>query len=447
MLWHTSSGSLPLEGPVYLGILNITPDSFSDGGRFCEPTAALAQGRRLLADGATLLDLGAESTRPGAQPVEGTEEWQRLEPVIDGLENEFPKTPLSLDTRHVPVALKGLGRGVAVLNDVSGFSDDGMLDLARNSHCGLIAMRSRRTEGRLVMPPYDDPTPREAETALGELRAMKLRLLQEGIQPERILLDPGFGFGTTYREDLALWEALPRLSEALDWPTERICIAVSRKRFLAHRAGRPELPPNQRDDLTEAAHAEARGLGFRVFRTHAVPAPRVRAARLEDAAAIAAVHVASWRQAYRGMLPEANLDGLSVPDKEATTQNLLRTPPSPRHRLLVLDRGGQILGFAATGPASEGSEETQGEIYGIYLHPSNWGRGLGRLLMAQAQAALRADGFREAILWVLERNTRARKFYDAGAWSEVGETRTQWHGGIAIREVRYRQGIPFTPST
>lgn len=432
---------------MYLGILNITPDSFSDGGRFREPTAALAQGRRLLADGATLLDLGAESTRPGAQPVEGTEEWHRLEPVIDGLEREFPKTPLSLDTRHVPVALKGLGRGVAVLNDVCGFSDDGMLDLARNSHCGLIAMRSRRTEGRLVMPPYDDPTPREAEVALGELRAMKLRLLQEGIKPERILLDPGFGFGTTCREDLALWEALPRLSEALDWPTERICIAVSRKRFLAHRAGRPGLPPDQRDDLTEAAHAEARGLGFRVFRTHAIPAPRVRAARLEDAAAIAAVHVASWRQAYRGMLPEAHLDGLSVTDKEATTQNLLRTPPSPRHRLLVLDRGGQILGFAATGPASEGSEETQGEIYGIYLHPSIWGRGLGRLLMAQAQAALRADGFREAILWVLERNTRARKFYDAGAWSEVGETRTQWHGGIAIREVRYRQGIPFTPLT
>lgn len=432
---------------MYLGILNITPDSFSDGGRFREPTAALAQGRRLLADGATLLDLGAESTRPGAQPVEGTEEWQRLEPVIDGLEREFPKTPLSLDTRHVPVALKGLGRGVAVLNDVCGFSDDGMLDLARNSHCGLIAMRSRRTEGRLLMPPYDDPAPREAEAALGELRAMKLRLLQEGIKPERILLDPGFGFGTTCREDLALWEALPRLSEALDWPTERICIAISRKRFLAHRAGRPELPPDQRDDLTEAAHAEARGLGFRVFRTHAIPAPRVRAARLEDAAAIAAVHVASWRQAYRGMLPEAHLDGLSITDKEATTQNLLRTPPSPRHRLLVLDRGGQILGFAATGPASEGSEETQGEIYGIYLHPSIWGRGLGRLLMAQAQAALRADGFREAILWVLERNTRARKFYDAGAWSEVGETRTQWHGGIAIREMRYRQGIPFTPST
>jgi len=447
MLWHTSSGNLPLDRPVYLGILNITPDSFSDGGRFREPTAALAQGRRLLAEGATLLDLGAESTRPGAQPVAAIEEWHRLEPIIDALERESPKSPLSMDTRHAPVALKGLGRGIAVLNDVGGFLEDDLLDLARNSHCGLIAMRSRTAEGRLVMPPYLDPTPRQADAALAELRAIKNRLLREGIEAERILLDPGFGFGTTYPEDLALWEALPRLSEALDWPVERICIAISRKRFLAHRAGCPELPPDQRDDLTEAAHAEARDLGFRVFRTHAIPAPRVRAARLEDAAAIAAVHVASWRQAYRGMLPEAHLDGLSVSDKEATTQNLLRTPPSPHHRLLVLDRGGQILGFAATGPASEGSEETQGEIYGIYLHPSIWGRGLGRLLMAQAQAALRADGFHEAILWVLERNTRARKFYNAGGWSEAGEIRTQWHGGIAIREVRYRQSIPFTPST
>ncbi len=438
MLWHTSSGSLPLDGPVYLGILNITPDSFSDGGRFCDPQAALDQGRELLASGATLLDLGAESTRPGAQPVEAAEEWHRLEPVLDGLERECPKTPLSLDTRHAPVALKGLGRGMAVLNDVGGFGDDDLLGLAQNSHCGLIAMRSRLAEGRLSMPPYDDPTPRAAQSALGELRAIKDRLLHAGIEPERILLDPGFGFGTTYREDLALWEALPGLSEALDWPVERICIAVSRKRFLARRAGRPELPPDQRDDLTAAAHLEARRLGFRVFRTHAIPPPRVRAAHLEDAAAIAAVHVASWRQAYRGMLPEAHLDSLSTSEKEATTQRLLRSPSSPRHRLLVVDRGGQLLGFAATGPASGDFGEATGEVFAIYLHPAAWGRGLGRLLMAQALAYLQEEGFQEAVLWVLERNVQARQFYEAGGWGQEGEARTQWHGGIALREVRYR---------
>jgi len=445
MLWHTSSGSLPLDDPLYLGILNITPDSFSDGGRFCEPKAALAQGLNLVESGANLLDLGAESTRPGASPVEDAEEWSRLEPVLEGLRSALPRLPISLDTRHAPVALRGLARGAAILNDICGFEDRDLLDLARNSHCGLIAMRSRTKDGRLVMPPYDDPTPMEAETALGELRGIRKRLIEEGIEPERILLDPGFGFGTTYREDLALWEALPRMSEALDWPAERICIGISRKRFLARRAGRVELPPDQRDGLSEAAHAEARRHGFRVFRTHAIPAPLVRPARLEDAQAIASVHVASWRAAYRGMLPESHLEGLSSAEKEVTTRNLLAHPEA-RHCLLVLERGGRILGFAATGPASGEAAEGSGEIYAIYLQPSVWNRGFGRLLMDQALASLRGEGFDRVLLWVLERNARARHFYLAGGWSEDGTSRTQWQGGIAIREVRYRLNIQHPTS-
>ncbi len=437
MFWRTSSGSIPLEEPLYLGILNLTPDSFSDGGRFCEPQAALAQGRSLVAQGAGLLDLGAESTRPGAHPVEGAEEWARLQPVLEALRGELPRLPLSLDTRHGPVALKGLARGVAVLNDIGGFEAESLLDLARNSPCGLIAMRSRREGGRLVMPPYEDPTPRNAQIALGELRDVRNRLLQEGIAPERILLDPGFGFGTTYLEDLALWEALPRLAEALDWPAERICIALSRKRFLARRAGKTALPPDQRDGLTAAAHEEARRLGFRVFRTHALPLPRVRPAREEDAPALARVHVAAWRAAYRGMLPESHLENLSAAEKENTTRELILHPPGPRHRLLVLDRGGAILGFAATGPARDEPLEGPGEVYAIYLHPSVWNRGLGRLLLNHALNALREDGFPGALLWVLERNARAREFYRTCGWVEDGETRTQWQGGIALREMRY----------
>lgn len=437
MLWHTSSGSLPLDEPLYLGILNITPDSFSDGGRYRAPEAALAQGLRLVESGAGVLDLGPESTRPGAHPIDDTEEWARLEPVLEGLRDELPRLPLSLDTRHVPVALKGLGRGAAVLNDVGGFEEPRMLDLARNSSCGLIAMRSRVQDGRLLMPPYDDPAPRSAEAALSELRMIRDRLLQAGIAPERILLDPGFGFGTTYREDLALWEALPRLAEALDWPSARICIAVSRKRFLARRADQTGLPPDQRDGLTEDAHQEARRLGFKVFRTHAIPTPRVRPAREDDAQAIAGVHVASWRAAYRGMLPESQMEGLSLTEKETTTRDLIGHPSGPRHRLRVLDRGGVILGFAATGPARDAASQDRGEVYAIYLRPTVWSRGLGHLLMAQALADLREDGFGEASLWVLERNERARKFYRSHGWSQDGATRTQWQGGIALREVRY----------
>jgi len=257
-------------GPFFIGILNLTPDSFSDGGRFLEPAAAVAQGQALVKAGAGMLDLGAESTRPGAVAIDAAIEWARLEPVLSALKKALPGTPLSLDTRHADVAAQGLARGAAVVNDVTGFSDPAMLALAQASTCGLIAMRSRTSGQGFRMPPYDDPAPKAAEAALAELRIVRDRLRQAGITEERVLLDPGFGFGTTFQEDLALWQALPSLPEALAWPVERICIGISRKRFLATRARLPDLAPNLRDDLTHAAHDEAQQRGFRVFRTHTI---------------------------------------------------------------------------------------------------------------------------------------------------------------------------------
>lgn len=256
--------------PLYIGILNLTPDSFSDGGRFLEPESALAQARHLVRSGARMLDLGAESTRPGAASLDPDQEWSRLEAVLPALVESLPGLPLSLDTRHAEVAARGLAAGVTVLNDVSGFSDPDMLALAQTTTCGLIAMRSRRQGGGFHMPPYDDPAPKIAQSAITELWALRDRLRRAGIAEGRVLLDPGFGFGTTYLEDLALWEGLPRLPEALAWPVDRFCIGVSRKRFLAARAGCPGLPPLQRDGLTATAHAEAISLGYRVFRTHAI---------------------------------------------------------------------------------------------------------------------------------------------------------------------------------
>ncbi|WP_291271306.1 dihydropteroate synthase [Geothrix sp.] len=263
-------GPLLGGGPLFLGILNLTPDSFSDGGRFAGPAAALEQAHALVQAGAGMLDLGAESTRPGAEIVAPDTEWSRLEPVLSSLAAARPGIPLSLDTRYALTASRGLATGVRVINDVTGFSDPAMLALAAHSPCGLIAMRSRRAGAGFHMPPYDDPAPRDAEQALAELRAVRDRLLGAGISPERLLLDPGFGFGTTFAEDLALWEALPRLPELLDWPAERFCIGLSRKRFLAIRAGRPDLAPNLRDGLTAQAHAEAAQWGYQVFRTHAI---------------------------------------------------------------------------------------------------------------------------------------------------------------------------------
>jgi dihydropteroate synthase len=258
-------------GPLFIGILNLTPDSFSDGGRFMEPAPALAQARALLKAGARVLDLGAESTRPGAAPIDADTEWARLEPVLRALAEALPGTPLSLDTRRAEVAARGLKAGAAIINDVTGFSDPDLLDLARVSACGLIAMRSRRHGLGFHMPPYDDPAPRDAAAAMAELMKIRGRLREAGIQDHRALLDPGFGFGTTYLEDLALWEALPLLPASLGWPADRICVGVSRKRFLAIRAATPGLGASQRDGLTAAAHAQALRWGYRVFRTHAIP--------------------------------------------------------------------------------------------------------------------------------------------------------------------------------
>lgn len=256
------------QGPLFIGILNVTPDSFSDGGRFQSPEAAVVQARRLVEAGAGMLDVGAESTRPGAASVSAAEEWARLEGVIKALREALPDTSLSLDTRHFETAQRGLNAGVAVLNEVTGFSDPAMLDLARGSDCGLIAMRSTQREGRLLMPPYEGPP---AGDPAAELRRVRDRLLGAGIDPHRILLDPGFGFGTTFEGDSALWADLPHLPARLDWPVDRFCLGISRKRFLAWRNGTSHLPPAARDSLTTQAHAEAAALGYRFFRTHSLP--------------------------------------------------------------------------------------------------------------------------------------------------------------------------------
>ena len=250
------------EGPLFIGILNLTPDSFSDGGLHAAPEAALAQAGRLLAKGFRMLDLGAESTRPGAKPLDPEMEWSRLGPVLTLLRAELPTVPLSVDTRHAGVAARALAVGASVLNDVTGFRDPAMLDLAARSGCGLIAMRSRLDGSGFVMPPYGGEGETTAELALAELGEVRARLEGAGIAESRVALDPGFGFGTTFAEDLAIWKALPEIPGPL-------CIGVSRKRFVAWKADQPDLPPAGRDGLTAALHAEAAARGASIFRSHA----------------------------------------------------------------------------------------------------------------------------------------------------------------------------------
>lgn len=182
----------------------------------------------------------------------------------------MPDIPLSVDTRRPDTAARALQSGAAVLNDVCGFADPAMLALARDQGCGLIAMRSRSVAGALWMPPYDGPAEADTNLLVQELHEVRLRLAGAGIATGRILLDPGFGFGTTYKEDLALWDALPALPDALSWPVERFCLGVSRKRFIARRFGAdPQLLPAERDPATALAHLQAGTWGYRVFRSHA----------------------------------------------------------------------------------------------------------------------------------------------------------------------------------
>ena len=251
-----------------MAILNLTPDSFSDGGAFIEPENAIAQGKKLLAQGARIIDIGAESTRPGSRYVAPEEEWERLAPVINGLRRECQDCTMSIDTRHIEVASLALKAGADIINDITGFQDAEMLDLASHSNGGLIAMRIRLIDGQIFMPDYSDPSPKKADDAIGELKAVKDRLLNANIAPERILLDPGFGFGTTFLEDKAIWNALPQLPKLLNWPTERFCIGISRKRFVSRAF---EVEGNGLlDAKTAEMHEAAANIGYRVFRTHSV---------------------------------------------------------------------------------------------------------------------------------------------------------------------------------
>ena len=251
-----------------MAILNLTPDSFSDGGAFIEPEKAIARGVELLTQGARIIDIGAESTRPGSLPVKPQEEWERIAPVITGLRRECPNCIVSIDTRRAEVAYLALRAGADIINDVTGFQDAEMLNLASNSNRGLIAMRIRLIDGQIFMPDYSDPSPKSADGAIQELKTVRDRLLNAGIAPERVILDPGFGFGTTFLEDKAIWDALPGLPALLDWPIERFCVGISRKRFVARAfdvAGNDPL-----DIKTAEMHKTAANIGYRLFRTHSV---------------------------------------------------------------------------------------------------------------------------------------------------------------------------------
>lgn len=256
--------------PRIVGIVNVTPDSFSDGGRFLDAERAVAHGLALVAEGADLLDLGAESTRPGggvygagARTVPVEEELERLLPVLAGLRRET-EAPISIDTRKAAVARRALAAGADLINDVSALADPEMAAVVAEVGCPLIVMHSR---GELSSMQRDIAfTDVVAEVAV-ELEAAARRAVAAGIAPERLIVDPGLGFGKTSEQNFALLARLPELVAA----GRPVLVGASRKSFLGTLGGQP--PAERLEGSLAAAGWAARG-GAALVRVHDVAATR-----------------------------------------------------------------------------------------------------------------------------------------------------------------------------
>ena len=246
-----------------MGILNVTPDSFSDGGRFFEVDDALRQARTLVDAGADFIDVGGESTRPGAEPVEPAVELDRVLPVIRALSASFPSVLLSVDTRRAEVARAALRAGAQLVNDISGLQDPDMASVVADAGCGLIVMHLRG-EPR-TMQSVDLSSPDIVVEVLRHLASVLDRAAAAGVSPEAIAIDPGIGFGKTVDQNVQLLARLDELA-VLRRP---IVIGLSRKSFLGALT---ERGTDSREHATTAAHALALARGAHVLRTHDVGA-------------------------------------------------------------------------------------------------------------------------------------------------------------------------------
>jgi dihydropteroate synthase len=255
-----------LGRPLVMGIVNVTPDSFSDGGRLADVEAAVAHGLKLVADGADILDVGGESTRPFSDPVDAAEEWRRVGEVVRRLARETA-VPVSIDTSKASVAARALDAGAEIVNDVTGLEGDAdMLRVVREAAAGVCAMHMQGTPKTMqVDPRYDDVV---AEIH-AYLRSRRDALEAAGIPRQSICLDPGIGFGKTHEHNLTL---MARAAEFLDLGVP-ILVGHSRKGFIGkaiERAlGRPATV-EERDAGTAAAACRLADAGIQIIRVHAV---------------------------------------------------------------------------------------------------------------------------------------------------------------------------------
>ena len=270
--WQLPGGILDLRAPVVMGVINLTPDSFSDGGQLATTSEALDRGRLLMEQGAGILDVGGESTRPGAEPVSVEEELGRVLPFLQQA-SEAGLGPLSIDTRNAWVAEVALRNGAQIVNDVSGLNHDSrMARVVAEAGAGLVLSHMRGTPATMKgLAKYGDVTGEVVE----ELRSSLALALEAGIEKGRMVVDPGIGFAKTAHHSLALIRNLASLLD-LNCP---ILVGPSRKSFIGEVTG---APPPERLPGTIAACVLAYSQGARVFRVHDV-APIVQALRVTRA--------------------------------------------------------------------------------------------------------------------------------------------------------------------
>lgn len=278
-LWRFGSESwLPGTLPRIMGIVNVTPDSFSDGGRYLETDAAVRQGQQLVADGAAVLDIGGESTRPGAAPVSEDEELRRVIPVITALASSVT-VPLSIDTMKARVAREALQAGASIVNDVSGLLADPLMEsVCADSDCGVIVMHMKGTPQTMQLDPHYNDVVAEVRCCFES----RLRdLVAAGIASDRIMFDPGVGFGKTAEHNLQL------LSHVTELRVEHrpLLIGHSRKKFLKRLLGR-EVDERSSGTLGVALALAAQGVDL--IRVHDV-------ASLRDA-------LMAWRAVMTGQI-------------------------------------------------------------------------------------------------------------------------------------------------
>jgi dihydropteroate synthase len=230
--WRCGRFAVALDGPLVMGILNVTPDSFSDGGRFLDPMAALEHGHALAVAGAAIVDVGGESTRPGSDDVGEAAELARVRDVVGALANGLD-LPISIDTRHAGVATACVTAGASIINDVSGFRDPAMVAVAAGCDAGVIVMHMRgEPKSMQDAPAYGDVVAEVRDYLLGQAGMLEAA----GVARERIAIDPGIGFGKTTGHNLELLERLDELTAA-GYP---VVVGASRKRFIGELLDEPD---------------------------------------------------------------------------------------------------------------------------------------------------------------------------------------------------------------